>query len=66
MKAQLLRFALLTLSLLPGACHFTVTGPLLWQHSSSAAFDTWVGLWVFAVALPLIVWANTAALTPRK
>ena len=44
------RRAYMTLiGLVPIGCHYNVTAPRLWQHNSSAAFDIWLGLYVFGV-----------------
>lgn len=58
------RWFLVPLSIFPGACHFKVTGPALWGHNSSAAFDAWVGLWVLSMAA--FVWAIVWALVGQK
>jgi hypothetical protein len=36
---------------LPGACHYKFTGPALWAHNSSAAFDVWVGIWIICIGI---------------
>jgi hypothetical protein len=46
------------IGLIPASCHYTVTGPRLWRHTSSAAFDAWVGLWIFAIIFLALCWAE--------
>lgn len=52
------RLAIVLLSLLPGACHFKWSGPFLYSHNSSSAFDLWAVMWlgcIFIVAFALCV-----------
>jgi hypothetical protein len=44
--------------LLPVSCHYTVTSPRLWGHTSSAAFELWLGLWVFGIIFLCMCWAT--------
>lgn len=43
------------LSLLPGACHYMYTSPLLWKHTSSAAFDVWIAFWIIDIFIALAI-----------
>ncbi len=43
------RLAVVSLSLLPSACHYFITGPALWSHNSSAAFEMWLLLWLICI-----------------
>lgn len=45
------RLAVVALSLLPGACHFTWSGPFLYSHHSSAAFEIWALMWTGCIVL---------------
>lgn len=49
-KLWLFKAGLLVFSLLPASCHYTLTGPALWSHNSSAAFDLWAFLWLMNLA----------------
>lgn len=58
MKLLLGKIVLVLFTLLPAACHYTVSGPLLWKHTSSSAFNLWLGLWIisiFSIVAGLIV-----------
>lgn len=57
---HLARWLIVPVSMLPGACHYELTGPALWSHNSSAAFDVWVFFWIvsFALVFWAIVWAS--------
>lgn len=44
----------LMLGCLPGAFHYHFTGPALWSHQSSAAFDLWIFLWFAAIVAFLL------------
>lgn len=62
MKGRLKRIAGAALCFLPAAIHAKWTGPALWAHSSSSAFDAMVGLWMLAVALAfyglILIWSE--------
>lgn len=45
-KLWAFKAVLLAVSCLPTACHYGLTGPALWSHNSSAAFDAWLFLWL--------------------
>lgn len=49
------RFILFVLALVPGAIHFLWTGPALWSHNSSSAFDLWLLMWFIAIACPIAI-----------
>ena len=49
MKPLLGKIVLVLVSLLPATCHYHVSGPLLWKHTSSSAFDLWIGLWILSI-----------------
>lgn len=51
---KLKRLLIILLSFLPAACHVKFTGPLLWGHHTSAAFDAMVGIGLLDAML--IVW----------
>jgi hypothetical protein len=55
LKRFAIRALLILLPILTTSCHYAVTSPRLWAHSSSAAFDAWMFLWV--VNIGAIVWA---------
>lgn len=42
--------------LVPVSCHVTVTGPLLWAHNSSTAFEVWVGFWICGLIFLACCW----------
>lgn len=54
------RWLVMLPAFIPAGCHYAVTGPALWAHNSSSAFDAWVGLWIVALAVPFwaVVWAS--------
>lgn len=54
------RLGIILASLVPVACHSVFTGPMLWAHQSSAAFNWFVSLWLLAVALPIAAIMSTA------
>ena len=54
------KLLLASLSLLPVTCHYKFTAPLLWAHSSSQAFNTWVGLWIIVIGF--VVWSFAQAM----
>lgn len=43
------KLAVMILGAFPLWLHGCVTGPALWSHNSSAAFDAWVFLWVVSI-----------------
>lgn len=55
LKLRAFKCLLFVLALLPSACHYTITGPALWSHNSSAAFDAWLFLWALAIVMPIVV-----------
>lgn len=55
MKKIIFKGVLFLLFLLPAACHYEFTGPALWSHNSSAAFDAWLFLWAMAIAAPILI-----------
>lgn len=65
MKLLLSKIVLVLFSLLPAACHYHVSGPLLWKHTSSSAFDLWLGLWIFSVLI-IVAGLAVAFERPRK
>jgi hypothetical protein len=65
MKLLLGKIVLVLFSLLPAACHYHVSGPLLWKHTSSSAFDLWLGLWIFSV-LTIVAGLVVAFERPRR
>lgn len=51
-RCEVRRLKLLAMALAPllmTYCHATVTGPRLWAHNSSAAFDTFVAFYLFDI-----------------
>lgn len=54
---NLLKRALMViLSLAMTSCHIFFTGPLLWEHGSSAALDSFIGIWVLCIAAIVLAW----------
>lgn len=49
------RAILFVFALAPGAVHWFWTGPALWSHNSSSAFDVWLFLWAVSIGLPIAV-----------
>lgn len=39
------------LSFLPAVFHYRVTGPMLWNHGSSAGVEACIGLWICSIGL---------------
>lgn len=56
-KLWAFKTVLLALSCLPATCHYEFTGPALWSHNSSAAFDAWLFLWLMSLgAIGVAIW----------
>jgi hypothetical protein len=56
-KLWFFKAVILALSLLPASCHYLFTGPALWSHNSSAAFDAWMFLWLMSLtAIGVAIW----------
>lgn len=55
------RILLVFAALIPGVLHYLYTGPALWSHNSSAAFNAWLCLWVVAIVLPIWALLNVGA-----
>lgn len=53
---KLMRVVAFLTGLIPVSCHYAVTAPRLWAHNSSAAFDMWMGLWIFGVIFLAMCW----------
>lgn len=63
MKA-LKRILAVALALAVTSCHAFITGPALWSHNSSSAFDAFIGLWV--VNIIGLVWACIVPLESQR
>lgn len=61
--ARAARWLALIPALLPAGCHYAWTGPALWAHNSSAAFDAWLFLCLVSIAAPVwvAIWASRDA-----
>jgi hypothetical protein len=51
LKRWTTKLLILVLAVLPGACHYNFTGPALWSHQSSYAFETWALMWTACIVL---------------
>lgn len=52
----MIRGFLMLLSFVPIVTHCAWSGPALWSHNSSAAFEMWLLIWVLAIACPIWAW----------
>lgn len=50
-KDWLGRAIILAVGLVPASCHYEITGPLLWAHQSSYAFEAWLVMWIISLAI---------------
>jgi hypothetical protein len=56
----------MVVALIPGACHLTLTGPILWTHNSSRAFDTWVSFWIIDIMLVCAAFVSVMFLSKTR
>lgn len=45
------RAIIVTLGLVPVSCHYEITGPALWNHHSSYAFEAWLVMWIGSILI---------------
>ena len=45
------RTIILFFGLAPASCHYKITGPALWNHSSSYAFEAWLVMWIISIGI---------------
>jgi hypothetical protein len=50
-KDLIVRSIIVVLGLAPVSCHYAVTGPALWAHQTSYAFEAWLLMWIGGIFL---------------
>ena len=43
---KIFRWLVLLVPMATTSCHAAWTGPVLWGHDSSAAFEAWIVIWI--------------------